>query len=145
MSEIIKLNIDNIVYAFTVKGGGWEYIHELFIIYKDGTVIYAKDFNDSNIFDFTENFRFNYKDLRIDEDTTVIAICNEKKIYLRSILNGKEPNFEEHNKGHFVFDAPTYTMYKVTNGIIKELFATNDVHSCKAMNYIETLCSVLNK
>lgn len=46
---------------------------------------------------------------------------------------------------HFVFDAPTYTMYKVTNGTVEELFSTNDVDSCKAMNYIETLCAVLRR
>ena len=60
-----------------------------------------------------------------------------------SILNGKEPNFEEHSNVHFVCDAPTYTMYKITNGTVRELFSTEDVDSCKAMDYIETLCGVL--
>lgn len=117
----------------------------MFIICKDGTVVQAREFNDSNILDYTEDFRFNYKVSGVDEDTTAISICNGKKTYLSSILKGKEPNFEEHSKGHFVFDAPTYTMYKVTNGVINKLFSTEDVHSCKVMNYIETLCSVLNR
>lgn len=137
--------MNEIIFAFTEIGGGWSYIHELFVVLKDGTVIHAKDFNDSKILDFKEDFRFNYKNTGVNEDTTVIAICNGKKTYLSSILNGKEPNFEEHSKEHFVFDAPTYTMYKVTNGVVKKLFSTGDVHSCKAMNYIETLCSVLNR
>ena len=81
----------------------------------------------------------------VDEDTTAISICNGKKTYLSSILKGEEPNFEKHSNGHFVFDAPTYTMYKIKNGVVKKLFSTEDVHSCKAMNYIETLCSVLNR
>lgn len=130
-------------YAFTVKGGGWSFSHKLFIIFKDGTVIMAKEFNDSNILDCKEAFRFNYKNSGVDEDTVVISICDGKKTYLSSILSGKEPNFEKHSKGHFVFDAPTYTMYKVTNGVVEELFSTKDVNSCKAMKYIETLCSVL--
>lgn len=137
--------LDDIEYAFTVKGGGWGYIRELFIICKDGTVVQAREFNDSNILNYTEDFRFNYKNSGVDEGSTAISICNGKKTYLSSILDGKEPNFEEHSKGHFVFDAPTYTMYKVSNGIVKKLFSTEDVHSCKAMNYIETLCSVLNR
>lgn len=132
-------------YAFTVVGGGWGYSHKLFIICKDGTVIMAREFNDSDILDYTEEFRFNYKDSGVDEDTVAISICNGKKTYLSSILNGKAPNFEKHSVEHFVFDAPTYTMYKVTNGTVEELFSTNDVDSCKAMNYIETLCAVLRR
>jgi hypothetical protein len=132
-------------YAFTVIGGGWGYSHKLFIICKDGTVIMARKFDKSNILDYSEEFRFNYKDSGVDEDTTAISICDGKKTYLSSILNGKAPNFEKHSMEHFVFDAPTYTMYKVTNGIVKELFSTNDVDSCKAMKYIETLCAVLRR
>lgn len=81
----------------------------------------------------------------VDEDAVAISICNGKKTYLSSILNGKEPNFEKHSNGHFVFDAPSYTMYRIINETVKELFSTNDVHSCESMNYIETLCSVLNR
>lgn len=132
-------------YAFTVIGGGWGYSHKLFIICEDGTVIMAKEFNDSNILDYTEAFRFNYKNSGVDEDTVAISICNGKKTYLSSILNGQAPNFEKHSKGHFVFDAPTYTMYKIINGAVKELFSTVDINSCKAINYIETLCGVLNR
>lgn len=138
-----SIKVDDMEYAFTVKGGGWGYIHKLFIIYKDGTVIMAREFDDFNILDYTEAFRFNYKNSGVDEDNVAISICNRKKIYLSSILNGKEPNFEEHSNVHFVCDAPTYTMYKITNGTVRELFSTEDVDSCKAMNYIETLCSVL--
>lgn len=137
--------LDDIEYAFTVKGGGWSYIHELFVICKDGTVARAREFDDSNILNYVEDFRFNYKNTGVDEDTTAISICNGKKTYLSSILKGEEPNFEKHSKGHFVFDAPTYTMYKVKNGVVKKLFSTEDVNSCKAMNYIETLCSVLRR
>lgn len=140
-----KVYTDDIEYAFTVKGGGWSYSNKLFIIYKDGTVIMAREFNDSNILDFTEAFRFNYKNSGVDEDAVAISICNGKKTYLSSILNGKAPNFEKHSNGHFVFDAPSYTMYRVTNGTVKELFSTNDVDSCKAMNYIETLYAVLRR
>lgn len=139
----IEKSLDDMKYAFTVKGGGWGYIHKLFIIYKDGTVIMAREFDDSNILDYTEDFMFNYKNSRVDEDNVAISICNGKKIYLSSILNGKEPNFEEHSNVHFVCDAPTYTMYKITNGTVRELFSTEDVDSCKAMDYIETLCGVL--
>lgn len=139
----IEKSLDDMEYAFTVKGGGWGYIHKLFIIYKDGTVIMAREFDDSNILDYTEDFRFNYKNSKVDEDNVVISICNGKKIYLSSILNGKEPNFEEHSNVHFVCDAPTYTMYKITNGTVRELFSTEDVDSCKAMDYIETLCGIL--
>lgn len=139
----IEKSLDDMEYAFTVKGGGWGYIHKLFIIYKDGTVIMARKFDDSNILDYTEDFRFNYKNSRVDEDNVAISICNGKKTYLSSILNGKEPNFEEHSNVHFVCDAPTYTMYKITNGTVRELFSTEDVDSCKAMDYIETLCGVL--
>lgn len=85
------------------------------------------------------------RNLGVDEDTTAISICNGKKTYLSSILKGEEPNFEKYSKGHFVFDAPTYTMYKVTNGTVWKLFSTEDVNSCKAMKYIETLCSVLRR
>lgn len=137
--------LDDIEYAFTVKGGGWSYIHELFVICKDGTVVMAREFDDSNILAYTEAFRFNYKNSGVDEDTTAISICDGKKTYLSSILNGKVPNFEKHSMGHFVFDAPTYTMYKVTNGTVEELFSTEDVNSCKAMKYIETLCAVLRR
>lgn len=132
-------------YAFTVIGGGWGYNHKLFIICKDATVIMAREFDDSNILDYKEAFRFNYKNSGVDEDTVAISICNGKKTYLSSILNGQAPDFEKHSNEHFVFDAPTYTMYKITNGAVKELFSTLDVNSCKAMNYIETLCSVLNR
>lgn len=132
-------------YAFTVIGGGWGYIHELFVICKDGTVVMAREFDDSNILDYTEAFRFSYKSSGVDEDTTAISICDGKKTYLSSILNGKAPNFEKHSMEHFVFDAPTYTMYKVTNGTVEELFSTEDVNSCKAMKYIETLCAVLRR
>lgn len=132
-------------YAFTVIDGGWSYSHKLFIICKDGTVIMAREFNDSDILDYTEEFRFNYKDSGVDEDTTAISICDGKKTYLSSILNGKAPNFEKHSMEHFVFDAPTYTMYKVTNGTVEELFSTNDVDSCKAMKYIEALYAVLRR
>lgn len=137
--------LDDIEYAFTVKGGGRGYIHKLFVICKDGTVVMARELDDSNILDYTEAFRFNYKNSGVDEDTTAISICDGKKTYLSSILNGKAPNFEKHSMEHFVFDAPKYTMYKVTNGIVEELFSTNDVDSCKAMKYIETLCAVLRK
>ena len=141
-NDIEKL-LDDMEYAFTVKGGGWGYIHKLFIIYKDGTVIMAREFDDSNILDYTEDFRFNYKNSRVDEDNVAISICNGKKTYLSSILNGKEPNFEEHSNVHFVCDAPTYTMYKIINGTVRELFSAENVDSCKAMDYIETLCGVL--
>ena len=70
-------------------------------------------------------------------------MCIRDRTYLSSILNGKEPNFEEHSNVHFVCDAPTYTMYKIINGTVRELFSTEDVDSCKAMDYIETLCGVL--
>lgn len=36
-------------------------------------------------------------------------------------------------------------LFAATRGVGKKLFSTEDVHSCKAMNYIETLCSVLNR
>ena len=137
--------LDDIEYAFTVKGEGWGYIHELFVICKDGTVVMAREFDDSNILDYIEDFRFNYKDSGVDEDTTAISICDGKKTYLSSILNGKAPNFEEHSKGHFVFDAPKYTMYKITNRTVRRLFSTEDVDSCKAMKYIETLYTVLKR
>lgn len=84
-NDIEKL-LDDMDYAFTVKGGGWGYIHKLFIIYKDGTVIMAREFDDSNILDYTEDFRFNYKNSRVDEDNVAISICNGKKTYLSSIL-----------------------------------------------------------
>lgn len=103
----------------------------------------AREFADSNILDYKEDFRFNYKNSGVDEDTIAISICDGKKTYLSSILNGKAPNFEEHSKGHFVFDAPKYTMYKVTNGTVRRLFSTEDVDSCKAMKYIETLYCIL--
>ena len=140
-----KVYTDDIEYAFTVKGGGWGYNHKLFIICKDGTVIMAREFDDSNILDYIEAFRFNYKNSWVDEDTVAISICNGKKNYLSSILNGQAPNFEKHSKGHFIFDAPTYTMYKIINGTVNKLFSTEDVNSCKAMNYIETLYAVLRR
>ena len=34
--------------------------------------------------------------------------------------------------------------YAFTNRTVRELFFTEDIESCKAMNYIETLCGVLN-
>lgn len=69
-------------YAFTVIGGGWGCNHKLFIICEDGTVIMAKEFNDSNILDYTEAFRFNYKNSGVDEDTVAISICNGKRLIL---------------------------------------------------------------
>lgn len=112
--------------------------------YKNKEVEKEKE-RDSNILDYIEAFRFNYKNSGVDEDTVAISICNGKKNYLSSILNGQAPNFEKHSKGHFIFDAPTYTMYKIINGTVNKLFSTEDVNSCKAMNYIETLYAVLRR
>lgn len=90
------------------------------------------------------------RNLGVDEDTTVISICNGKKTYLSSILNGKEPNFEEHSKGHFVFDAPAYTMYKVTNGVdfqnmlnaLKQSYklqSTDKAYICYAVDLVNSI------
>ena len=72
--------LDDIEYAFTVKGGGWGYIHKLFVICKDGTVVMAREFNDSNILDYTEAFRFNYKNSGVDFQNMLNALKQSYKL-----------------------------------------------------------------
>lgn len=42
-------------------------------------------------------------------------------------------------------ESDSMVLYVRNLGVVKKLFSTEDVNSCKAMKYIETLCSVLRR
>lgn len=42
-------------------------------------------------------------------------------------------------------ESDSMVLYAGNLGVVKKLFSTEDVDSCKAMNYIETLCAILKR
>lgn len=109
------VDINNISYAFTVRGGGWGTLNELFVIMKDGTVLYSKHFfgDISNI-----------KNLEAED---VYKLDSE-------LSNFDFENFKSYK--YVVMDAPDYTMYKFIGGEMVKLFTSTHEDCCDSMKQV---------
>lgn len=106
--------INNIIYVFTITGGGWSKSHDLYVISSDDGVGYdvyfTKNFNINDILSAEPEYLFTVSDVNLD--------------------------FEEH--GHNVgFDNAICTMYKMMkNGELKHIYTVGMYNNTPTVDII---------
>lgn len=113
------IDLKNIAYAFTIKGGCWQTLNCLCIITKDSTVMYSGHF---------------YGD--IDD---IAEFTAERTYRLEADLSNYDlESFKDFK--YIAMDAPTYTMYKFNDGVATKLFSDTHEECCVDMQRIARLC-----
>lgn len=146
----MEFNMNDVKYVFTVIGGCWSYIHELFIILNNDDVLYTTEFENDNILNCEIQKKYNLYKLNDKPENIRISTSYrwdkngnaiKKEIYLDSLLKNGKVNFEKIVKNGFCMDAPDYTLYKNKNNQLKKILKTTDIKACPGIYYV---CSLKN-
>lgn len=108
------MNLFDFKYAFTIVGGGWGHIQDVYFI-SDTQVFYKKNFSYDEVNNHLDTMEFSCV---IDLDTTNM-------------------DFKTH-RNHIGCDAPYITMYKIKNGIDKKIWRVGDYDNSEAVSQIRT-------
>lgn len=110
------LNLEKAKYIFTITGGGFTYLHDLYVIESDGTVLHTEDFDIKNIED-----------------------ASPKEIFALK----KDLDFTKY-VGWFLMDSPKCDMFEVENRKLQFLYTT-DLNNSFAANKIHQICKILQE
>lgn len=106
------MNISDFKYAFTIIGGGWGYIHDIYLI-SENKVYYKRDFSCEEVEKNINSMTF-----------TCIADLDTTKM-----------NFETHGDT-IGCDAPDITMYRLEDGTHKPIWSVGDYDNSEAVHCV---------
>lgn len=140
------MDIENIKYLFTNIGGGWVYIHDLFIITKDDKIYHTEKFDDDDLLGCEPEYVCDLypKDLENCWISTSVAFDGtEINKYLFDLLNSEDKvDFEDFKQLEYAcMDGTDLTLYKNVDNRLEKLVEYGDIDFMPAVRYVMVLWS----